>query len=34
MEAGMNAHIAKPINVDMLLDTLEQLFQTSEQADI
>jgi CheY-like chemotaxis protein len=33
MEAGMNAHIAKPINVDMLLDTLEQLFQTSERAD-
>jgi signal transduction histidine kinase/CheY-like chemotaxis protein/ABC-type amino acid transport substrate-binding protein/CRISPR/Cas system-associated protein endoribonuclease Cas2 len=33
MEAGMNAHIAKPINVDMLLDTLEQLFRTSERAD-
>jgi CheY-like chemotaxis protein/two-component sensor histidine kinase len=28
--AGMNAHIAKPIDVDMLLDTLEQLLQTSE----
>lgn len=25
LEAGMNAHVAKPINVEMLLDTLEGL---------
>jgi signal transduction histidine kinase/BarA-like signal transduction histidine kinase len=30
LEAGMNAHIAKPINVETLLDTLEQMFRTSE----
>jgi CheY-like chemotaxis protein len=30
LEAGMNAHIAKPINVETLLDTLEQMFRTAE----
>jgi signal transduction histidine kinase/CheY-like chemotaxis protein/ABC-type amino acid transport substrate-binding protein len=31
LAAGMNAHLAKPISVDLLLDTLEQIFGNMEQ---
>ncbi len=30
-EAGMNAHIAKPINIDIILHTLDEVFATTGQ---
>ena len=29
-EAGMNAHIAKPINIDVILEVFDQVFADQE----
>ena len=30
LEAGMNAHIAKPINIDVILEVFDQVFADQE----